>query len=219
MLEKLKQRSIHLNLKKAVIIFIVTGLVLVSASSVAVYSNLRGKNIEWENIAESDLEKETEEINHGRKDKSDLKGERWEKEDDREREDDAFDIAVEKLHLSMADIALMAGCGIIVIVLGIWYWLLCVIWAYRKSYRMGINSAIWVLAAVFFHIGAVAVLYFYAMLKGTCENCGRLKNNHGKFCDRCGKPLKKECPQCGQVVDVKVGYCSNCGKKLHKDEK
>lgn len=93
MLEKLKQRSIHLNLKKAVIIFIVTGLVLVSVSFVAVYSNLRGKNIEWENIAESETEKETEEINYGRKNKSDLKGERWEKEDDREREDDAFDIA------------------------------------------------------------------------------------------------------------------------------
>lgn len=101
----------------------------------------------------------------------------------------------------------------------IWYWMLCVICAYRKSYRMGINSAIWVLAAVFFHIGAVAVLYFYAMVKGTCENCGRLKNNHGKFCDRCGKSLKKECSQCGQVVDVKAGYCSNCGKKLHKGEK
>lgn len=212
MLEKIKQRSIHLNLKKAVIIFIVTGLVLVSISSVAVYSNLRGKNIEWENIAGSDAEKETEEINYGRKNQSDLKGERGEKED-------AFDIAVEKLHLSATDIALMAGCGIIVIVLGIWYWLLCVIWAYRKSYRMGINSAIWVLAAVFFHIGAVAVLYFYAMVKGTCENCGRLKNNHGKFCDRCGKPLKKECSQCGQVIDVEAGYCSNCGKKLHKDEK
>lgn len=216
MLDKLKQRSIHLNLKKAVIIFIVTSLVLVSVSSVAVYSNLKGRNIDWENIVETDREKESEEIDYGRNNKSNLKGERWEKENDREREHDTFDIVVEKLHLSVEDIALMAGCGIIVIVLSIWYWLLCVVWAYRKSYRMGINSAIWVLAAVFFHIGAVAVLYFYAMVKGTCENCGRLKNNHSKFCDRCGNPLKKECSQCGEISDVKAGYCSNCGNKLHK---
>lgn len=215
MLEKLKQSFIHLNLKKAVIIFSVAGIVLVSVSSVAVYSSLSDKNIKWQNIVVLDREKETD---YEQENELDLKGERQDKEGDREKQEYKFDVEEKELYLSATDIALMIGCGIIGIVLGVWYWLLCLIWAYQKSYQMGINSALWVLAALFFHIGAIVVLYLYAMAKGTCENCGRLKTNHGKFCDRCGNSLKKECSQCGQVVDVEAGYCNNCGKKLHKRE-
>lgn len=212
MLEKLKQKTIHLNLKKAVIVFIVTGLVLASVSSVAVYSNLKDKNIKWEKL---NRENETEGADE-QENESDLKIEKRDKEGDGEKQERRFGIAEKELPLSARDIALMIGCGIIGIVLGVWYWLLCLIWAYQKSYRMGINSALWVLATCFFHIGAIVVLYLYAMAKGTCENCGKLKTKNGKFCDRCGEPLKKECPQCGQAVDVEAGYCSNCGKKMYK---
>ena len=114
----------------------------------------------------------------------------------------------------LGDLALIAGCGIIGAGLALWYWLLCMIWAYRKSKRMGVSSALWVLAAVFFNLAAIAALYFYAVLKGTCNQCGRIRPGSSKYCDRCGKSFGKECPDCGQTVDIKADYCGNCGKKL-----
>ncbi len=119
-------------------------------------------------------------------------------------------------YVSAVDIALIAGGGIIGVVLAVWYWLLCMIWAYRKSYRMGVNGALWVLATLFFNLATIAVLYLYAILKGTCDICGRIRTADGKYCDRCGMLLNKECPDCGQIVGAKAEYCRNCGKKLNE---
>lgn len=201
MLEKWKQRAIDMNFKKAVILFVVASLVLSIAASVTLYSNFRDRITEWEKVVEIDREYGEQEKNYEEKDKSHF--------EDGEHEAD----------FKEGDIALMAGCGIIGLVLGIWYWLLCMIWAYRKSYRMGVNSTVWVLATLFFHLAAIAVLYIYAFVKGTCTNCGRVRTGGGKFCDRCGTPLMKACPQCSQEVDAVSVYCSNCGKRLDENEK
>lgn len=103
-------------------------------------------------------------------------------------------------------------------VLGVWYWALVLIAVYRKAYCMGVNATLWMLAALVFNLAALAVLYLYAVLKGTCTSCGRVRSGSGKFCDRCGNLLKKECPQCGQATDLSSAYCSNCGKKLDEEE-
>lgn len=63
-----------------------------------------------------------------------------------------------------------------------------------------------------------AVLYFYAVWKGTCDQCGRIRPGGSKYCDRCGKQFAKECPDCGQTVDIMADYCGNCGKKLSEEE-
>ena len=63
-----------------------------------------------------------------------------------------------------------------------------------------------------------AVLYFYAVWKGTCDQCGRIRPDGSKYCDRCGKQFAKECPDCGQTVDIMADYCGNCGKKLSEKE-
>lgn len=175
MLEKWKQKAIQMNLKKAVIFFIVTSFVLSIVSFAAVYGNFQGRMKEWEDISKG-------------------------------------------LYLSAGDLALIAGCCIIGTVIGVWYWVLVLIAVYRKSYRMGVNVTLWMLAALIFNLAALVALYLYAMLKGTCTNCGRVKNSSGKFCGRCGSLLKKECPQCGQAADISSAYCGNCGKKLDETE-
>ena len=76
----------------------------------------------------------------------------------------------------------------------------------------------WVLATFFFNLAAIAVLYFYAVWKGTCDQCGRIRPDGSKYCDRCGKQFAKECPDCGQTVDIMADYCGNCGKKLSEKE-
>lgn len=58
------------------------------------------------------------------------------------------------LYLSAGDLALIAGCGIIGMVLGVWYWML---------------------AALVVILAALAVLYLYAVLNGTWPNCGQGK--------------------------------------------
>lgn len=217
MLEKWKQWAIKMNLRKAVIIFIIMGLVLVVASFVAVYSNFQGRISEWEQFAETDRDHGREEKEYGEEHKFDSR----EQEDDgdfKERKEKDLEDISKRLYLTAGDIALIAGCCIIGMVTGVWYWVLILIAVYRKSYRMGVNAVLWMLAALVFNLAALAVLYLYAMLKGICPNCGRVRSGSGRFCDRCGNPLEKECPQCRQVTDISSAYCSNCGKKLDEKE-
>lgn len=207
MLEKWKQWAVELNFRKAVILFIITGFVAAIAFSAAVYGNFRGRISEWEQFSETDREHGKEEREYN--DDGDF---------DERKEKDWEDIS-KMLHLSAGDVALIAGCGIIGIAIGIWYWALVLIWVYRKACRMGVNAALWALAALVFNLAALVALYLYTALKGTCANCGRVWNGSGKFCDRCGNLMRKECPQCRQTADISSLYCSNCGKKLDEKEK
>ena len=200
MIEKWEQRAIGMNFKKAVIIFLITAFALMIAGSAALYGNFQNRIANWEQISETDRE-------HGE-----------EERDSKDREDMDLEDIYGKFHLSWGDLALLAGCAVAGVALGIWYWLLCLIAAYRKAYRMGVNGRLAVLAALFFNLAAVAALYLYAIWKGACANCGRVRGRTGKFCDRCGNPLKKECPQCKQEVDMSSAYCSNCGKNLNESE-
>lgn len=215
MLEKWRHRALKMNLGKVVIFFIITVFVVVIGFSAVVYQNFQSRIFEWEQFTETDRD-------HGRKEydeehKSDFGDWEHDREFKEGKEKDLEDIS-KRLYLSAGDLALIAGCGIIGIVIGIWYWVLVLIAVYRKSYRMGVNAALWTLAALFFNLAALAALYLYAMLRGTCTNCGRVKNGSGKFCDRRGNLLKKECPQCRQTADLSSVYCSSCGKKLDEKE-
>lgn len=193
MLEKWKQRAIQMNFKRAVIIFVVISFILMLGGSAALYGRFKGRANQWESAVKTDRESEPE-----------------------AKPEIEFEKLCEGQYLSAVDIVLIAGCGIIGGVLAVWYWLLCMIWAYRKSHRMGVNSALWVLATLFFNLATIAVLYLYAILKGTCDICGRIRTADGKYCDRCGKLLNKKCPDCEQIVDAKAEYCRNCGKKLNE---
>lgn len=208
MLEKWKQRIIQMNFKKAVLVFVVVGAILVLGFSTALYGNFRGRMEQWESAAKASRTYQEE--------KGDEHGDR--NESYKESEID-FEQVWEAMHLSTGDIALIAACGIIGIGLAVWYWLLCMVWAYRKSNRMGLNCTVWVLATFFFNLAAIAILYAYALWKGTCTECGRIRTGSSKYCDRCGKSFVKECPDCGQAVDRMANYCSNCGKKLENGDK
>lgn len=229
MLEKWKQRAVQMNFRRAVILFIVTSFVLIAASSAAVYGNFRSRVSDWEKFAGAGREYEEEE--KGEKEEKREKEEKgfddgksagfsdgeYDGDFKEEKERDWEDIS-KRLYLSAGDIALMAGCGIIGMVTGIWYWALVLIAVYRKAYRMGVNAALWTLAALVFNLAVLVILYLYAVWKGTCTNCGRVKADSGKFCDRCGNILKRECPQCRQAVDISSAYCGGCGKKLDEKE-
>lgn len=217
MLEKWKQKAIQMNLKKAVIFFIVTSFVLSIVSFAAVYGNFQGRMNEWEKYTEMDRGHDEGEKDFDDEKRSDFSDGEHDKDSKEENEKDWEDIS-RGLYLSAGDLALIAGCCIIGTVIGVWYWVLVLIAVYRESYRMGVNVTLWMLAALIFNLAALVALYLYAMLKGTCTNCGRVKNGSGKFCGRCGSLLKKECPQCGQAADISSAYCGNCGKKLDETE-
>lgn len=210
MIKKWEQRVICMNFKKAVIIFYITGLVMAAAVPAALYGNFQSRIAEWEQVREAEGEH--------RKSEREREGERRESEGERKESEETNREKEWEFYLTWSDFALLAGCAAAGAVLGIWYWLLVMIWAYRKAYRMGVNGGLAVLAALFFNLAAVVVLYLYGMLRGTCTVCGRVRYGDGKFCDRCGNPLKKECPRCGQEVDASSAYCGSCGKKLDENE-
>lgn len=72
--------------------------------------------------------------------------------DFKERKEKDWEDISKSLYLSAGDLALIAGCGIIGMVLGVWYWVLVMIAVYRKAYRMGVNTTLWMLAALRFFI-------------------------------------------------------------------
>lgn len=217
MLEKWKQRAIKMNFRKAVIAFAITAFALVLVSFAAVYGNFQSRIATWEQFAETDREYGEKERDLGEAYESDFP-ERGHDGEFRERKEQEWEEMQKGLHLSVGDIALIAGCAIIGIAVGVWYWLLVMLWTYRESYRMGADTTLWVLAALVFNLAAIAALYLYGMWKGTCTNCGRIRSGSGRFCDRCGSLLKRECPQCGQEMAASSVYCSNCGKKWNAAE-
>lgn len=218
MLEKWKQLAIQMNFKKAILVFLAVSFILVLGFSAALYGNFKDRTDQWESAVKTSQEYQNEEKGDEHDDRNDFDGKDYGKEHSDRKAEMELEQIWKEAHLSTGDIALIAGCGIIGAGLALWYWLLCMVWAYRKSKRMGINSVVWVLATFFFNLAAIAILYFYAVLKGTCDQCGRIRPEDSKYCDRCGKPFAKECPDCGQTVDIKADYCGNCGKKLNVDE-
>lgn len=230
MIEKWEQRAIQMNFKKAVIVFLITCFVLAISVPAALYANFQSRITAWEQIRETDREhrkerKTQEDEDSSRKNERDSRENDESGSGDREQERGSEESDKKDLeeihryfHLSWGDLALLAGYILAGMLSGIWYWLLVMIWACRKAHRMGVNGRLAVLAALFFNLAAVAALYLYGMLKGTCSNCGRVTGGNGKFCDRCGSPLKKECPRCRQEADASSVYCSNCGKKLDENE-
>lgn len=217
-LEKWKQRAIQMNFKKAILVFLAVSFILVLGFSAALYGNFKDRMDQWESAVKTSREYQNGEKGDEQDDRNDFDGKDYEKEHSDRKAEIELEQIWKEAHLSTGDLVLIAGCGIIGAGLALWYLLLCMVWTYRKSKRMGVSSALWVLAAFFFNLAAIAVLYFYAVLKGTCNQCGRIRLGGSKFCDRCGKPFGKECPYCGQTVDIKADYCGNCGKKLSEDE-
>lgn len=218
MLEKWKQHAIQMNFKKAVLVFLAVSFILVLGFSAALYGNFKDRTAQWESDVKTSREYRNGEKGDEQDGRDDFDRKDYGREHSGRKEEMELEQIWEEAHLSTGDLALIAGCGIIGAGLALWYWLLCMVWAYRKSKRMGVSSALWVLAAFFFNLATIAVLYFYAVLKGTCSQCGRIRPGSSKYCDRCGKPFGKECPDCGQTVDIKADYCGNCGKKLSEVE-
>lgn len=217
-LKKWKQRAMQMNFKKAILVFLAVSFILVLGFSVVLYGNFRDRVDQWESDMKTSREYQNGEKGEEHDDRNDFDEKDYRKEHSDRGAEMELEQIWEEAHLSTGDLALIAGCGIIGAGLALWYWLLCMVWAYRKSERMGVDSTLWVLAAFFFNLAAIAILYFYAVLKGTCDQCGRIRLDGGKYCDRCGKPFAKKCPGCGQTVDIKADYCGNCGKKLNEDE-
>lgn len=218
MLEKWKQRAIQMNYKKAILIFLVVSFILVLGFSAALYGNFKDRTDQWKSAVKTSREYQNEEKGDEQDDRNDFGRKDYEKKHSGRKGEMELEQIWKEAYLSTGDIALIAGCGIIGGGLAIWYWLLCMIWAYRKSKRMGVSGALWVWATFFFNLAAIAILYFYAAWKGTCDQCGKVRSGNSKYCDRCGKPFVKECSDCGKTVELKADYCGNCGKKLNENK-
>lgn len=128
-----------------------------------------------------------------------------------------FDLESE-WNLTTGDKVLVGAVMGIAAVLGMIYWLLCMAWAYQTSNKLGSNSALWVIATLFFNLWAIAGLYIYAGFKGKCEKCGHLKQKGEKYCSHCGNAYEIMCESCQTTVSADAAYCPNCGKPVNKEK-
>ena len=172
--------------EKTVTSFVVVSVIFMLVSSGILYARFRDKIDTWEATIEDrrgyekkenkwDYQTDDEQNKHSDPD------EEYYGNEQKEKEEIDFEHIYREMKLSVGDVAILLGCVIIGVVLLIWYWILCMIWAYRKADRIGVNCTVWVLASFFFNLAAVALLYLWALLKGTCEKCGRIKNGGDVF--------------------------------------
>lgn len=231
MREKWKQRAVHMNLKRAVIVFLVAGILWAVVSAVLIGALAERQFDQWGSASEDSGwyggDDDGNIDDNGYYGDGFYYGDRAYYGDGGYYGDDgygefygndsAYDRIGDEFELSDGAAALLVGIGAVGGVLFVWYVLLCMTAVYRKAERLGVRQTLWVAAAFFFQLAAVAAIYIYAAVVGTCENCGRLRTKDGRFCIRCGKPYKKVCPGCGQSVDVEATYCSGCGAAFDAD--
>lgn len=56
MLEKWKQRAIQMNFKKAILVFVAAGIILVLGLSAALYGNFKDRMEQWESAVKTSRE-------------------------------------------------------------------------------------------------------------------------------------------------------------------
>lgn len=122
--------------KLKLICFLIISLIAVITVPVTVFCNFENRIPELDMIVEKDREHKNENTGAEKKDK-------FEDEEQKVAEHKEIKHLQDEWNLSLKDIVLIVGCGIIGMALCIWYWLLCIILAYRKSSRMGVNSEFW----------------------------------------------------------------------------
>lgn len=209
MLEKVRNHALGMNFKKHFLICIILGVIALAGFSVASHVVFSREEAAWEQQMQSQQSSSSSNNNSSTNKRAGRHGGR---DDDWDSEEmwDNFD----EPELSTADKVLMVSGGIVGAVLGIWYWILCMIWAYRKSRKMGVNSAIAVWGTFFFNLIAIAVLYVYGWIRGTCYHCGKIRHKGELYCARCGAPFTRDCPNCGKPVDIHDVYCPHCGERI-----
>lgn len=214
-MEKIRNKALSMNLRKGILRFIACSVVLAAAISVMLFQRFGNRleelrsAVETEGNYENNYEQDAP--NNGNKERS----------REREKDEDGgheLKLALKTISFSSGDAALLGISAVIALLMAVWYLALCMAWAYQKAHRMGLDSTAWVIAALFFHLAAIAVLYLYAGVKGVCANCGKVIRGSDRFCSRCGNAWKRECPRCGQTAGAGAAYCSGCGAKLDEEQ-
>ena len=240
MLEKLKQKAVKMNFKKAVIVYLLVGTVLSALSGILLYNNFKDRADATRAAAEKQWQEYVDSMQETKEQFSDEIADRSNSnfEDARhpyfretyrhdERMYSHYDWDLEESgeyknrmkeiwNFTTMDCILLGIVLVIAFLLAVMYWVLCIVWTVRKAERTGANTGIWALAALFGNLWVVAALYLYTFAKGTCKVCGHIKGKGNQFCSHCGNVFQKKCPECGNTVNANEVYCPECGKNLNE---
>lgn len=222
MFKKLQSKALTVNLKKGFIGLLIACIVFAVGSGIALYLNFGDRAAQakdareqmWEQMlddcgADTSVDSVFSAHNkHGIGGKNSI-SQKWDRK--------GFKYSLEsEWNLTTADKVMVGAVMGIAAVLGVIYWLLCMVWAYQKSNRLGINCALWVIATLFLNLWAIAGLYIYAGFKGKCKKCGHLKQKGEKYCSHCGNANEIMCGSCQTTVSADAVFCPNCGKPIYK---
>lgn len=230
MLEKLKNKVSKMNLKKSFAVLAIVGVIFGVGSGIALYQNFGGRisqiteyNRQQREEWLQSLEQYNQEINEQLQTSKqgghshDSYYENWNHHgrDLKKWNYGHLDNEWKQIwNISTSDKVLIGVLSVGGLLLCVIYWLLCMAWAYQKADKMGSNKGLWTIAALFFNLWAILVMYGYSLLNGTCKNCGRLKKKNEKYCSHCGTAYQQECIHCHTPLQSGSKFCPNCGKSV-----
>ncbi|MDE5861214.1 MAG: zinc ribbon domain-containing protein [Ruminococcus sp.] len=211
MFNKLKEKLINTNYRKASKIFVIVSLALIFVTGTVSAVSLRTQISEAISFSrsyeeEKDTHKDSKQYtftgteqdykNHGEHDiKSELiKAENF----------------TEPSLFSKISVAIFAT---ICIVIAGMYWLMVSGWLYKTATFNSMNPVLWGGLGLAGNIGAVILFKIVSGFYPVCQNCGK-RQKHGGYCRHCGNILDKSCSSCGEKVSIHDIFCHHCGEHL-----
>lgn len=218
MSKPLRNRVLTVSLKKAFIRLLIACVVFTVCTGIALYLNFGDRVSQTRDAAAQNQQQITENSvttdisgsGHAASWKG-ISSKRW-------KLSGSWFTLKQELNLTAGDKVMIGVIAGIAAALGAGYWLLCVIWAYQKSVRLGSNSAFWIIAALILNLWAIAALYIYAGFRSKCSKCGQLKHRGEKYCSHCGNAWEIQCESCHTDVPADAAFCPNCGKPINKSD-
>lgn len=213
MLEKLKNKIMNANYKKAAKIYIIVSLILIVTVGTISAVSLRTQINEaisycrsYENSSENDDTTELNEIHY----KNKIKHERADKEEDFDFKNIVKENFTEPSLFSKICIVVL---GILCLTAAVIYWLLIASWLYKESAKSSMNAVFWGVLGLICNLAAVILFMIVRSTHPVCTHCGK-RQKYGSYCRYCGNRLSILCSNCGKKADKNDLYCHNCGKNL-----
>lgn len=184
MLNKIDSR----NYLKAWIAYMVTAVVAVIGSAVAMYvtfaSRVQALAIKAESASAG--------VHHHGEDMNDLLG---------------------NMALTTNDKVVLGIIIGIMAALVIGYWVMVVESLIKQTRKDGTNTQLFGWLAVFFNMLAVAGYFIYRYTLVKCSTCGKLQQRKDTlYCRYCGEAIAKDCKSCGARGKINDAYCHKCGE-------
>ncbi len=206
-MDKLKEKILSINFKKAARVYIVATVLLVIAGSLAAFLSLQVQIKEAASLYH----------NHEITSAQLIQNETGDAKVYESHGSDWDSLEKQLTPVGAGAKAVLAADGLTGVLIAASYWLLIALWLYQASAKAKMHSLLWFTAGLAGNLFTViAFLIIRGFIRIRCPQCRSWQHRYS-YCSKCGAQLAAECPFCGCSADTLDIYCSSCGQKLTAD--